>query len=1303
MADSISSRFSFLHQRRYKFFIPFLFAVVIIIYGAGYVYQIYIENNWSSISREYEQELADKLQSRFHSYQQTTVVVLERITRLQEFTSKLQSIDSTFLQSIFELLSEQTKGGLSLELFDAHKRMVAWTGSYGVDVDTANLSSALNSIVLQGPITSYLVTIVPFNVNSTQWYLVGKQLFDVNYPINNRFISNDVFTKTFTHGLSFDVEYIFSSAAKVSNDEKVLSVPMVSLSGNNIGYLYLQRQSLSTYHEEVRSNIDKSISVTLCILFMLLLFALRRFAQTIYPEIVRAILLTVGIWSFRYALLLLNIPNGIYSLTLFDASYFASPFGFGIAQSIGDVCLSAIFLLVNIIIIVVPLMKWLLGKGATKLHSVKKSSTILIIAGCCFLLFLCMRGFVASVNSMVFDSTLSYNNPTFVLPPMELAVMLVSQLCISISLALFCLLLMLCSYLLVSSMVSAKYHSVVKWIFMMAFLIALSLLFGAFSENPLISQTQRIVYVLLLVVATQLFYRWSKESSAVLSFRSILLVICVAVIFLLPILDGNVHDLDHSHVELLSTEILRPVNTWLSVVMQRALDELANTEAANVLSSSDSQAITKLAFTQWAKSILGREGNNCAVVMFDRHGNIVSNFQIGMLPSRLSEPFKDISPLKRYLDIEEKSGSSEKFFLGYSPVFTADGEFIGGVWVELSAGKQSLIVNDATNLLKNYSREHLDQHYRKVNLSEYYQGKLVSTTSQSIPREHLISTQILSQQSSLIWVDETIDNKSYETLYFQDQNTSSQGDIWFAIRMESLDVRWHVYSYLRYVLFYIIVVLIVGILFFIVHILRGKKIAVNFRIKLMLAFMIVSIIPVLVLAYYNRQYAIERNEKAVSDHLSDQTEIVVSTVQQEFGVNVPVELSRIRNEDCVEIANRVNTNFNIYYASTLQASSKPEIFTSELLDNRLSANAYANVILKKKNFYIENQSIGKVPYVVGYRPVMADNGAIIGVISVPTLFQQTEIDEELTNRNVFLFGAYALALLLAIGIGTVFANQISSPITQLTNATKDIALGRWNIHLKSGRKDEIGELETAFEEMAKDLQRSQEHMLKAQREAAWKEMAKQVAHEIKNPLTPIKLSIQHLRRAYQDNVKDFGGVLQQVSATILEQIDALTRIASEFSHFARMPERTLTYCDVHEILGEAKNLFNQETTVVFNKEYKAQKSVILADREELRRAFINIIRNAIQAMNVKGTITLRTTSDIDIIEVAITDTGSGISPEVLHRIFEPNFSTKKDGMGLGLSIVKKTIDDLGGTITIESTPGIGTTVTMKLLLSLEHE
>jgi len=374
------------------------------------------------------------------------------------------------------------------------------------------------------------------------------------------------------------------------------------------------------------------------------------------------------------------------------------------------------------------------------------------------------------------------------------------------------------------------------------------------------------------------------------------------------------------------------------------------------------------------------------------------------------------------------------------------------------------------------------------------------------------------------------------------------------------------------------------------------------------------------------------------------------------------------------------------------------MFEAELLDPSISAGAYLNIVIKRKTFFTETQMIGNYSYIVGYRPLISENESIIGVVSIPTLYRQSEIDEEITKRNVYLYGAYAISLGLSLIIGTLMANRISSPIRRLRTAAQKISSGQLEIDLDSKRQDEVGELERAFVQMTHDLKAARDQMIKTQRETAWKEMAKQVAHEIKNPLTPMKLSVQHLRQAYKDGIKNFEELLQRVTRTILEQIEVLSRIASEFSHYARMPERKLEEVDIQLVLQEAIILFQQHENILFDIKFDNASSVVIADKEEIRRAFINIIRNAVQAIEGKGTISIKTKFDIDITEITIHDTGQGMSEETLNRIFEPNFSTKTDGMGLGLAIVKKTIDELGGTIIIDSKVAEGTTVMIRLPL-----
>ena len=256
------------------------------------------------------------------------------------------------------------------------------------------------------------------------------------------------------------------------------------------------------------------------------------------------------------------------------------------------------------------------------------------------------------------------------------------------------------------------------------------------------------------------------------------------------------------------------------------------------------------------------------------------------------------------------------------------------------------------------------------------------------------------------------------------------------------------------------------------------------------------------------------------------------------------------------IASNEGTDFNLYVGTMLRISSRPELYTAGLLDSRISGSAYAEVVLGGKWFHVETEHIGLFRYAVGYRPVLDEAGGIIGVVSVPTLFRQDELERELVERHAVLFGVYAVVLLAMLMITPVLAHRFAAPVLQLTALARDVGKGDLHISERLPRADgEIGELVQSFDTMTRELERSRDSLVQAERELAWKEMARQVAHEIKNPLTPMKLSIQHLRRAYLDHARDFGEILEQVTQTVIGQIDALSRIASEFSAFARMPRR----------------------------------------------------------------------------------------------------------------------------------------------------
>ena len=406
------------------------------------------------------------------------------------------------------------------------------------------------------------------------------------------------------------------------------------------------------------------------------------------------------------------------------------------------------------------------------------------------------------------------------------------------------------------------------------------------------------------------------------------------------------------------------------------------------------------------------------------------------------------------------------------------------------------------------------------------------------------------------------------------------------------------------------------------------------------------------------------------------------------------------HDDYCEVASAdLGVDFSVFNGSVLQASSRPELYRSAILDSRLSGTAFVNTMMLGKGFSRDFERIGTVGYLVGYRPIVVGN-RVLGALVVPALYRQREVDEELAQRNAFVLGAYAVVVVLVVAISFLLANRLSRPLRELSLAAQDIGKGNLEVRLKARSEDEVGDLVRSFNEMTTELKASRENLARVEREVAWKEMAKQVAHEIKNPLTPIKLSIQHLLQAYRDRAHDFERILQGVSTTVIEQIEVLTRIASEFADFARMPERKFERVDVRLLLQETVTLFRELQGIEFRSKFSDTPAILIADRDELRRVFINIIRNSVQAMDKGGTITIETSVADQICTIIVSDTGSGIPPELQARVFRPNFSTKTEGMGLGLAIAQKVIEDLNGTIALRSEVGKGTSVEMKIPLKL---
>jgi nitrogen fixation/metabolism regulation signal transduction histidine kinase len=556
-----------------------------------------------------------------------------------------------------------------------------------------------------------------------------------------------------------------------------------------------------------------------------------------------------------------------------------------------------------------------------------------------------------------------------------------------------------------------------------------------------------------------------------------------------------------------------------------------------------------------------------------------------------------------------------------------------------------------------------------------------------------VESEFQDTTTRFYWSEQELEGRTSDVLYARDDVDRTRI---ISLSVASLDLRWHLFNLVKMIAVHLLFLALLACFLAARLIVVGRMLRFGFRSKLITAFAILSVLPLVLMAIYNRQLAIERLDENLTKRLTQDLDIV----QQRFATTIVEEQDfseTVSNDFCEVVASDLGIDFSVYTGSLLKASSRPELYRASILDVRLNGSAYVNSNLLGKGFYKSQERIGEVNYIVGYRPFIIGD-SIRGVLAVPALYRQQEIDEELAQRNAFVLGAYALVVVLVIGIGVVLAHTLSRPLRDLSSAARSVGKGDLDVVLKSRSADEVGDLIQSFNTMTTELKAGRIRLARAERELAWKEMAKQVAHEIKNPLTPIKLSIQHLVEAYKQGAKDFGEILQRVSQTVVEQIEVLTRIASEFSNFARMPERHFERVDLAQLLTESINLFKEVNDVVFRTNLSANPSFVIADKDELRRVFINIIRNSIQAMEGGGTISVDLAADQHSCTIRISDTGSGVPENLREKVFQPNFSTKTDGTGLGLSIAQKVIEDLDGTISLQSRIGEGTIIEMTIPL-----
>lgn len=381
------------------------------------------------------------------------------------------------------------------------------------------------------------------------------------------------------------------------------------------------------------------------------------------------------------------------------------------------------------------------------------------------------------------------------------------------------------------------------------------------------------------------------------------------------------------------------------------------------------------------------------------------------------------------------------------------------------------------------------------------------------------------------------------------------------------------------------------------------------------------------------------------------------------------------------LVNNTNIDFNIYNRNgKMVYSSQPKIFEKGIISKRMDPGAYFGIKEKGLTQFIHPENVGMLSYIAAYAPFTDRSGNIIAFLNLPYFEKQNELNKEVSVFLSAIINIYVLLFALAVLVTIFISSRITKPLMLIQEKMSGIKLGATNEKIAYRENDEIGQLIYEYNRMIDELSISAEKLARSERESAWREMAKQVAHEIKNPLTPMKLSVQHLQRTFKDKGYAEDSNVDRITSTLIQQIDTLSNIATAFSNFAKMPQPLPVKIDLQKLITQVVSLYKEGVDVDFQLEEITY--YVLADKDQLIGVFSNLLQNAVQSIPAdrKGKISISLRRESGFIVVEIADNGIGIPEDQRDKIFTPNFTTKSSGMGLGLAFVRNIVEDASGEV-----------------------
>ena len=405
----------------------------------------------------------------------------------------------------------------------------------------------------------------------------------------------------------------------------------------------------------------------------------------------------------------------------------------------------------------------------------------------------------------------------------------------------------------------------------------------------------------------------------------------------------------------------------------------------------------------------------------------------------------------------------------------------------------------------------------------------------------------------------------------------------------------------------------------------------------------------------------------------------------------------------LQISNYANLDINLFNVNgKLITSSQPMIYESNMLSEYINPGAIAEIIEQKNNSIILDESVGTLTYKSTYVGIKYFfTGEIIGILSIPFFESKYELDNQIIEIFTYIINIFTFIFILFLLISYFASKWLTFPLRLITHKIRRTSLAEYNEPLTWNSDDEIGLMVQEYNKMLVNLEESKKALARSQKESAWREIARQVAHEIKNPLTPMKLTLQHLKRMMESDTPGKDNIAEKPINTLLHQINTLSDIAESFSAFAKMPIPESERFEISSVLKKTINLYKSRDHGKIRTNIQEGEFFVIGDEQWMGRIFSNLIINGFQAVPEERDPSVEVTlqaANHNKVCIEIKDNGTGIPESIREKIFIPNFSTKYQGSGIGLAVAKRGVEHAGGKIWFDTEEDKGTSFFIELPL-----